>query len=345
MNKRLPIFDWIRSIAILIILFHHLPNYTFNFYDLNNFGIPINLSFLNHLNRYFGLSLFVFVSGYLINIKKRYFTNWNEVKIFIERKLLRIFPLYYLALIFFCWMYNINQILRILIHLFGLQLIFYGKDMIPIRTLWFIGLIVIYYSIFLLFKSSFLRKEIRIAIPVFFWVLFLILPRYFGLTDFRIALYYLVFFLGILCAEKELPNRKSWKYISCISIVCFTSLLIGFLNGYDYLIDEGGRLLVRYAILNIFMFSFSISVYNICWGLAKYLKFCSPICTVIAYASYGMYLFHRPIWYVMQKGLNIYLAIDDRYLLFIFLILVGLPLIFGFSYQLQKIYNKCLQTN
>ncbi len=65
-RQRLEELDIMRGLAILIILFHHLPDYGFNFFDLRNFGIGLDLSFLNGLNTYFGLGLFIYVSGVLL---------------------------------------------------------------------------------------------------------------------------------------------------------------------------------------------------------------------------------------------------------------------------------------
>jgi len=52
MNNRLFIFDLMRALAIFIILFHHLPQYSGNFYNFNFIGIHIDLSPVNGLNRY-----------------------------------------------------------------------------------------------------------------------------------------------------------------------------------------------------------------------------------------------------------------------------------------------------
>ncbi len=104
MKNKLVVLDWMRAVAILVILFHHLPGYTFNYYNLNNFGTPLDLSIINVFNRYIGLSLFVFTSGYLLNLRKNHSFGLDETKKFIFKRWIRIFPLYLIALVAFIFM-------------------------------------------------------------------------------------------------------------------------------------------------------------------------------------------------------------------------------------------------
>lgn len=342
MNQRLLVFDWIRSIAILIILFHHLPNYTFDFYNLNYFGIPANFSALNELNRYFGLSLFVFVSGYLINVKPIEFSTWNTISSFAKQRFIRIFPLYYLGLICFCIMDEIYDVTKIIFQIFGLQLIFRTPLLIPIRTLWFVGLVTVYYSMFIILKSNKFRKIYKVGILTFLLIFFLTLNRFFSLTDLRLSLYYLVFLFGIFCSEKQLFRSKIWigtSYLSALLLVFLSIYFFTYFTYYETLLSSEDGFLVKYLLLNALMLSFDITTYNVCQWLMRHLKF-ERVLKALAYASYCMYLFHRPIWWIMKE-----IPIDrdsgnGQYLLLALLIFCGMPLIFGFSYGLQVLYDK-----
>ena len=339
MGKRLTVFDWIRSIAILIVLFHHLPEYTFNFYDLNFLGVSADLSTLNKLNGYFGLSLFVFSSGYLTNIKKPLFSSLAEVKKFALQRFVRIFPLYYLALLLFCSIFEIRKPVTILIQIFGLQLVVSNKHIQPIFTLWFIGLIVVYYAVFILVKISKLSVIARILLVGIIQVVFLLVHQYFGLTDFRLALYYPVFMFGVLCSERDILNPKVGKLLSYASIfLLFTSLLVLWMLLED-LIGNRDLLLMAYLLLNIFMISFIVLTYKVVRKIAGYLQFKNCL-EALAYSSYCMYLLHRPIWWPMQHILRNSFSIKNDFLILAILIVIGLPLIFLISYALQVTYDK-----
>lgn len=346
MNKRLPVFDWIRSVAIFTILFHHLPGYTFDFYDLRNFGIPLDLSLLGLLSGFLGLALFIFMSGYLLNIKKIYFSTWAEIQVFAKRKLIRIFPLYYLALIAFALIEHVYNPLKILLHLSGLQLLFRTPtSAIPIRTLWFVGFITVFYSVFTVVKNRRLDKNLRISILMFSLIVPLILNVFFSLTDYRLSLYWGIFWFGVFCAEKELPKLTSWKYLSQAAAVVFVAVVIYFAVvdplalADSKLVTLKGAFFQKYLILNALMFSFVITAYNVCKWLAQCFNWQSGL-QFISYISYCMYLFHRPIWYVMSQLLVNQVSVDNKYLLLTILITCGLPLIIAVSYALQRVYDQ-----
>lgn len=339
-SKRLPVFDWIRAVAIITIIFHHLPNYTFNFYDLRNFGIPLDFTIVNELSRYLGLSLFIFTSGYLLNAKKVYFSTWGEVLSFAKHKLIRILPLYYLALVIFSFTEDVRNPIKLLIHALGLQLIFTTQThSIPIRTLWFVGLITVYYFIFAVVKSSNLDRGFRIYILVLSWAIPLFLNGYFDLTDYRISLYWAIFWFGVLCSEKHLPRLKIWRPLSQVSAALFVAVFVGIDVDFGPLIGSDSTFILKYLLLNIFMLSFVISAYNVCYWLAQRLRF-QPGMKFIAYISYCMYLFHRPVWYIMRELLVNQFSIDSPYFILAALIVGGLPLIMALSYGLQVAYDR-----
>lgn len=339
-DERLPVFDWIRAVAIVIIIFHHLPNYTFNFYDLRNFGIPLDFSIVNKLSGYLGLSLFIFMSGFLLNARKVYFSTWKEVRTFAKRKLIRILPLYYIALVTFSFTEDVRSPLKILIHALGLQLIFRTQThSIPIRTLWFVGLITVYYFVFAIIKSSSLNRRARVYILILSWAIPLFLHKYFGLTDYRISLYWAIFWFGVLCSEKRLPRLKVWKYLSFVSAALFVAIFVWIDVDFGPLIGSGSTFFPKYLLLNVFMLAFVVSAYNVCDWLAQRLGL-QPGMRFIAYISYCVYLFHRPVWYIMRELLVNQFSVNNPYLILTILTVAGLPLMIALSYGLQVAYDR-----
>lgn len=89
--KHIEQLDSLRAIAALMIVFYHfLPDFGFPRFNFLASGVPI----------------FFVISGYLITailLKQREldFTLWEKVKRFIIKRALRLFPIYYLVLIFF----------------------------------------------------------------------------------------------------------------------------------------------------------------------------------------------------------------------------------------------------
>lgn len=338
MNNRLLIFDLMRSLAILIILFHHLPNYTGNFYDLNFIGINLDLSPLNELNRYLGLGLFIFLAGYLINRKRERFADKRSAINFLYRKFIRIFPLYYLALFCFILIHKIYAPLKIGVQILGLQLLFASSTLKPIHTLWFIGLIVIYYYLFTVLNYNPIKKFYKGLIIILFPICIWILLTLFKVTDSRLILYYWVFLGGVFCAETNFFESEFWrKFNSLIPIVFVPVFLISFFLEKQYkLITTNSS--YSYLLINLLIFTFVLFIYQISTLISRKNSSLKLI-QIVSYASYCMFLFHRPIWfsmsYVLKQTLGINYSIAALILLF-----VGIPVVIIISYYIQRFYDE-----
>lgn len=94
--------DFLRTLAIIfIVLLNHLTSYLFNFYDLHSIEIPADFSIIGHLMRYYGIGIFVFISGGLLSSGNSNKKGLQALHSFLIKRFLRIFPLYWVALVLF----------------------------------------------------------------------------------------------------------------------------------------------------------------------------------------------------------------------------------------------------
>ncbi len=345
MNKnRLLTFDLIRLIGILIILFHHLPGYTFNFYDLRYLGIDLDLSPLNQLNRYFGLSLFVFMSGYFISFRKPRFYSLRLAKSFFLKRLVRIFPLYYLALVFFCYIYKYFDPRDILIHVLGLQSVtkIFIESSLP--TLWFVSLLIVYYSLFIVLMFGVIPKKYRAALAFIVGTLLLIFCWNFPIFDFRIALYIWIFFFGIYCAETKLLDTRTWRQFDLLIFGLFLTI-----SAICYRLASQGDFktsssVLSYILVNILMVTFILSVYLLSDKICRFFvgDKLRQLILWTSYSSYCAYLFHRPVFFYLKMILEDFFELNRMKLASLLLITFGTVLVFLISFGLQSFYDRCL---
>lgn len=347
-KERLYELDILRALGTFIIVFHHLPDYTGNFYDLSYFGIPINLSGINVLNRYFGLGIFVFVSGFVL-----YYTNprVDNISSFLKKRCVRLFPLYLVALALFSLTYRRLGLFETFIHIPGLQILMAPRFVDPMPTLWFIGLIVMLYlfHVFLVRRTRSDLGLILFSLAVFGLLGFI--RCVFHIVEYRFFLYFFIFLLGVICCRVKLFSRYDLgiSHISIATLVLFASILVfaSFRKGEvtEAFISRASTvgILVVSIALNTMMLAFIF----IAFTLAKKVKRCLNKTAIrflsfASFSSYGVYLFHRPILYVITKALSLLFSYESYWMPF-FLVGFGLPLIFFLSYIAQISSNKIIE--
>ncbi len=339
MSRRRTIhFDLMRAIAILSVLIYHLPGYSFNFFDLNWAGIEIDPSVLRESTKYFGLGLFVFISGYLSNLKERNFSDTEAVKRYVSRKLIKLLPLYYLALIAFFYIYDVNEPLRVAIHVLGLQLLFASEQIKPSVTLWFVGLLLIYYAIYMFVRAERVSDVSKLAVLVLFPVVVYLMNQFFDIMDLRIVLYYGIFLLGLYSARFDLLNRMSWIQM-IVAVFLFTGFLV--VRGNYEFATRPFSSLISFGIVNALMFFFICFTHKVCLLLANKKKI-GRLTEVVSYSSFGMFLFHRPVWSLMHKALIQIPVMKSQDLMAVAMAFVGIPAIIAITYWLQRLYDSVI---
>ncbi len=320
---RLLAFDSLRLLAVLLLLFHHS-----NLYDHPILGVS-----LQPLETYIGVFLngsFFFTAGYfmLFSMQRRK----NTLLSFYQSKAVRILPPYWLALLSFIYVVGITLRKRdVLIYALGLQAIFSPSVAKPVLTLWFVGVILLYYVVFALIlryaRTSFQRL---LGMAVFFGLPYLI-HFFTDLFDDRFFLYFFVFAAGIFFADSRqltafLLSRK-WVGLRLLAAIA------GWFAFY-WASTNNLRSIFYAACADSFILTWIVLVVALFSGEEQ--KPLHPLWSAIAYASFFIYLFHRPVWQILVDLFDVpFGSLADALWKF----LPGSLLTIFLAYYLQKGYD------
>ena len=366
----------LRIISILIVVFLiHIPlSYAYNFYlDLDQFSVFL----VNNVGIYVSMGSFVFVSGFglYLNPNNRSINSVKKLTTFLKKRFIRIFPLYWIAIVLFLFFVGYSTIdpLYLLFHFLGMQIIVAPNFGPPMLTLWFIGIIVIYYLIYVVLNSlGSIKRIIPASVAILF--LFVFLKGFFGLVEYRFFLYYFIFIAGIVAAHiytSPLYNRFKERLREIprvvLLLVPLSTAILGlitfqFLTQFTYstFISEYGNynlyfiletnpdffqlagiiflinlIIIAFIIFAISSLNFIFRTFRLIFSKRKI----ESIVSVIAYSTFGVYLFHRVFLgiftFLMTNELNIDMRELDNY----YIVLIFVPFIFLFSYLIQKAFD------
>jgi peptidoglycan/LPS O-acetylase OafA/YrhL len=317
-------FDILRALAIILLMVHHSEPY-----GLKLFGFS-----LEGLSPYFEavlLGIFFYISGYLTG---RSFQKENKGSVsFFFSRMVRIFPPYLFAVALYIFVLGITlKKFSLFVYLTGTHFIFAPNYAKIVLTLWYVGAIILFYLIFgLLLANLHSTRGLIIGATIVFAVVYA-LHQWTGLIDERFFKYYLVFLIGILCTR--LDHLSTWL--------------------------SGGQVLIKFvlAVLGLFLFSqvlvlssisplyilgtvfFIISWVILLFALAARVK--SPVilrlAILISYASFFIYLIHRPLWAWLLTVFPVNTAGGQVF----FKIVPASIFIFILSYYLQSGYDRLL---
>ena len=378
LKERMLEIDLLRIISIMIVvLMIHIPNnYGYNFYiELDRYtGF-----FLHTLGIDIALGSFTFLSGFGLYVQKsnREINSSEKLFAFLRKRFLRIYPLYWIALIlffiFFDFYWGMN-VVYLVAHFLGLQMIVAPSFSSPIWTLWFIGIIVIYYLIFILLSYL---GSIRKIIPASLIILafFLFLHFNFNLVEYRFFVYYPTFILGIITAEiyispylsKTKENITNIHHlIPLIIIIC--SVIIGWilytslarLTYLTYLRTYRTQflgsivnqqlpvfefvtiiLLTDYVILAFIVFI--LAIFNLSIRVSTLVidkMHISRALFLVSYSTYAVYLFHRPFLISFNTLMLAVFSIDMLEKSNFYLTSISIPLLFILAFLIQKLADK-----
>ena len=310
---KIKLFDIARGMGMLyIIAAWHLADYT-SMIDLQPYGSYVT---------YGVLGMFMFISGWLLNDKYSLSEKVN-IKYFVKKRVLRLIPLYFIALITFYFSGGIS-IKTLLWALFGLSSFFPPQP----PTLWFVSLIIDFYLLFplLSYRKQHFSDVVFCITYLCTYVLFSFSPN----IDKRFLFYFPCFYAGILFNRYKLLHWLLKWQVFLGSLILFWVCM----NLDNY---------IRIKILKILNITITaMSFTNIIIFLSDLITRLpiSKIFTWLAYSSMAAYMFHRQIIGAFRR-LSIWPEDGIRRL--VFLLLICVPVILLAGYTIQSAYNNVVK--
>ncbi|WP_371805224.1 acyltransferase family protein [Candidatus Lokiarchaeum ossiferum] len=375
-NTKFIELDILRIISclIVVVLIHIPNNYGYTFYmDFSTYtGYLFHTLGINN-----SMSAFVFISGFSLFLSKnnRNLNSRTKIGQFLKKRFLRIFPLYWIALIIYFIIFPFFETSFIygVAHVFGLQIFFAPLGGDPIWTIWFIGIIVLYYLIFIVLSYlDSLKKIIPAAIIID--AIFVALNLLFGIVEYRFFQYYNFFILGIIIAkfytsnefenlkEKLLSKNKN-GFIFLALIIALVCLPVYFLTSnlvYTYLNAQHGtphivflvmqqagsfEIAIAVILMNLIAVLFIASSISILYLVKRLLfkifkeKSVQKIFSTVGYATFGVYLFHRPLLIIFSEIITRIFNINLFTKANLWIVLMFVPFIFLVSFFVQRIVD------
>jgi peptidoglycan/LPS O-acetylase OafA/YrhL len=369
-HARVVELDILRAVAIIIIIFAHfnffLPNVQFSNFAV---GTVIHTTIIS-----FGVALFLFISGFVLYLNHPSFPQGNGLADFFKKRVLRIFPLYWLAIA--------TQVatgtqfasrIDALVVVLGLQGFLSPRFVTNIFLYWwFIGVILVLYTIYPLIislasdgfrlpawmQSDALKFALMLIVP--FLILGAARSALFIITD-SVFIFYGIFVLGIAVSKFHLLDKYGFltddrtrllRYVAVFA-VSITALLfidnVPWLSANVSAVSRFASFGFSFIEMNVLFLLFSLLAFS----LARIIVVSSSQTSrrpshavwyrallLISFSSYAVYLFFLPIlmhfMYALIDAQLTALEID------IIQISIGLPIVVVIAFVLQNTQNEIL---
>lgn len=328
---RIQEIDILRSMAIILIIFAHMDSFT---------NIPI-LEKLDGTSAILGLSIFFFISGYLMRLNNKFSTH-KDLIFFLKKRAKKIYPLYWVSIVIivimnkagFDVLYSNNiaaDKFLLFLNILGFQCFF--SESYSLSIWWFIGVIMLYYFLFsiILYYS---KSVVDLLAYSFFAIIpILFLKNKLNLINVNVFVFYFIFIAGILSATAK--NVESLKMItSSYSIFLFVFLLFPYFGiNPNYLAD------IRHNILFLTIL-ITFTLYKIKSPWQNTLKLPTSV-KKIADSSYIIYLYHIPLLTLFEFFVNTLIPPNsiNSYLSSYLALFLGLPFTLFSGYYIMRYFN------
>jgi peptidoglycan/LPS O-acetylase OafA/YrhL len=321
-SERDTSFDVLRAAAILYVVgFCHMCNYIEKADWIKHSSSAIELATAC------ALGSFCFISGCVLS--RRYvLKSWRDLGVFYLRRVLRIYPLYLIALTGFL---SLGLIPRQLFHksLFLTNaLTAYGQDHLP--TLWFVSMIVLFYTMAPLYLAFFKHWR-AVAITLGIWAILVAINHVYGRIDGRFLIHFPVFAIGIIAGKSRQFPRMLEKFIGVVvSLVVFVGAV--WISRHHRIEGIADLLITDVAILSSIPVLLFLS-----WGLSFVVR--GRFLHVLSYSSFALYLFHRIIF---EFGIRVHLWLwpESSVPSLAYMLALVVPASIAISYGIQWLYDK-----
>ena len=340
-SARLEYIDGLKVIMIFCVLLCHLPGYS-----------EIEPSHLWPELGGAGVSGFIILSGFGLTygLLSKNVTNVRAIP-FLRQRFVRIIPLYYVAIFTYLLIIDLMQPANFLAHIFLIHTFFKDLSHNP-GSFWFVGLIVQCYLVFpLAYKLLFKKKGLFLlnVSAICLYILGILLAALGLYVADSFLSFVIEFVIGINLAVNAY-TKKTDQYIA-LPVIVFTAIVLTCFTismETSFLYDLSDY--VRQPITTFSRICFFIIFLNVFLLLEQHWKDYKKLATLLSamgFASYSVYLFHRPLWTILIRGSvwNWFVhQTSSKDLRFIALAIVSLPLIFLISYWIQAAHDS-LQKN
>lgn len=305
--------DFLRAASILYIVgYWHLIPYT----D----ALPGYANLYTEALKYITLATFVFCSGFLL-ARQPVGLGLAELSVFYRRRLLRIYPLYLLALLLFL----IAGIAPFAQLLDGALLISMFQPP-PLPTLWFITMIMLFYlAAPVLIQTADQGAWLPLPAIGLFGAL-LAVHQWLHPIDLRLLFYWPIFVIAILYQRR--PRLRDWlqrRRLALLLLLVPALLLCRGANEWSMLGIARAFPIALVGTLLLFIYAPVI---------ARPLH--ARTVAFLAYTGFGLYLLHRVVF---KAAIALYFPADGGGQV-LYLLLLVLPVTILIAYLIQSGYDR-----
>ena len=312
-SRRIFGFDVARVFSILfIVAVYHVLGYA-GVYGRN----PLVRTFT-----YASLCIFTFISSFLLTTKYK-FESKEEILAFYKKRVLRFYPLFFLASVSL-YLLGVNSGLNTLKGLLGISPFFKPHPL----TMWYCAMLISLYLLTPFLATGGWKKSL---------LKFLLIMCIMGTVDIafdsvvpRTYWYYLVYYVGIIVGQYWGEGflvflKRYWIVFFLVFLLLAVLTLATRSNALKYVNSGVGM----FALLSLYL-----RIGDVC---ENHMMLKKPI-LCISYSSMCMYLFHRQIFEVMLKFFHPSSALTIG----LYLGSVGVILTIVLAYLIQRFYDLLL---
>ena len=323
-KHKLQEFEALRGLSILLLLALHSE-----VFDASVFGFPVDP--LAQVVASLLLGSFFFLAGFFAEYSRQ--KPGTSTFSFFWSKFIRIFPPYWLALTLFVFVLGFSlKRFDASMYALNLQWLLSPAFIKRILTLWYISVLVGYYIIF-----GILLFRVKSNIGLLVWSVVIFTVAYIaslltGLFEPRFFQYYFVFLAGVYFfrfeKERDILLNMKFLYKAVLALVVLVLIWVVASSGLD--------------VPNIF-FILMVDLFILGWVLMLLSIFRTrvgswKIWAFLSTASFFTYLYHRPLWHVLDAMLGLESGINKVF----FNLIPGAVAALILGYFLQVGYNRLL---